>query len=98
MFVLQNFMVAAAGILDFLFTAYMWLVIGRAVISWVSADPYNPVVRFVYDVTEPALRRIRQILPISMGGIDFSPMILIMAIMFLQSFLVPTLRQLASNM
>lgn len=98
MFVLQNFMMAAAGILDFLFTAYMWLVIGRAVISWVNADPYNPVVRFVYDVTEPVLRRIRQVLPISMGGIDFSPMILIMGIMFLQSFLVPTLRQLAATM
>ena len=98
MFVLGNFMMAVAGILDFLFTAYTWLVIGRAVISWVNADPYNPIVRFVYDVTEPPLRRIRQLVPINMGGIDFSPMILILAIMFLQNFLVPTVRQLAMNM
>ncbi len=98
MFVVNNFMMAIAQLLDFLLTAYMWIIIGRAVISWVNADPYNPIVRFLYDVTEPPLSRIRRILPISMGGIDFSPMILIMAIMFLQSFLVPTLKQLAMGM
>ncbi len=98
MFVVNNFMMAIAQLLDFLLTAYMWIIIGRAVISWVNADPYNPIVRFLYDVTEPPLSRIRRFLPISMGGIDFSPMILIMAIMFLQSFLVPTLKQLAMGM
>ncbi len=98
MFVVNNFMMAIAQLLDFLLTAYMWIIIGRAVISWVNADPYNPIVRFLYDVTEPLLSRIRRFLPINMGGIDFSPMILIMAIMFLQSFLVPTLKQLAMGM
>ncbi len=87
-----------AQLIDFLLTAYMWVIIGRAVISWVSADPSNPIVRFLYEATEPALSRIRRFLPMSMGGIDFSPMILIMAIMFLQSFLVPTLKQLAMGM
>ena len=95
MFVVNNFMMAIAQLIDFLLTAYMWVIIGRAVISWVNADPYNPIVRFLYEVTEPPLSRIRRMLPMSMGGIDFSPMILIMAIMFLQSFLVPTLKQLA---
>lgn len=95
MFVFGNFMMALAGIVDFLLTAYMWIIIGRAVISWVSADPYNPIVRFLYEVTEPLLGRIRRILPISLGGIDFSPVVLILFIMFLQSFLVPTLKQLA---
>jgi YggT family protein len=98
MFVVNNFMMALAQLLDFLLSAYMWIVIGRAVISWVNADPSNPVVRFLYDVTEPLLSRIRQWIPISMGGIDFSPMILIMVIMFLQSFLVPTLKQMARVM
>jgi YggT family protein len=98
MFVVNNFMMAIAQLIDFLLTAYMWIIIGRAVISWVNADPYNPVVRFLYDVTEPLLSRIRRLLPMNMGGIDFSPMILIMAIMFLQSFLVPTLKQLAVGM
>ncbi len=88
-------MMAVAGIFDFLLTAYMWVIIGRAVISWVNADPYNPIVRFLYDITEPVLGRIRRVLPVSMGGIDFSPVILIIAIMFLQSFLVPTMKQMA---
>jgi len=91
-------MSAIAQLLDFLLTAYMWIIIGRAIISWVNADPYNPIVRFLYDATEPVLSRIRQWLPISFGGIDFSPMILILAIMFLQSFFVATLRQLAMRM
>jgi len=98
MFVVNNFMMAIAQLLDFLLTAYMWIIIGRAVISWVNADPHNPIVRFLYEVTEPPLSYIRRFLPMSMGGIDFSPMILIMAIMFLQSFLVPTLKQLATGM
>jgi len=98
MFVVNNFMMALAGLIDFLLTAYMWIIIGRAIISWVNADPYNPIVRFLYEATEPLLGRIRRVLPLSMGGIDFSPMILIMVIMFLQSFLVPTMKQIAMQM
>ncbi len=98
MFVVNNFMMALAGLVDFLLTAYMWIIIGRAIISWVNADPYNPIVRFLYDATEPLLSRIRSFIPFSMGGIDFSPMLLIMVIMFLQSFLVPTMKQIAMGM
>jgi YggT family protein len=98
MFVFSNFMMALTGIIDFLLTAYMWIIIGRAVISWVNADPHNPIVRFLFEVTEPLLGRIRRILPTSIGGIDFSPVILIIIIMFLQSFLVPTLRQFAHGL
>lgn len=98
MFVVNNFLMALAGLVDFLLTAYMWIIIGRAIISWVNADPYNPIVRFLYEATEPLLSRIRKVLPLSMGGIDFSPMILIMVIMFLQSFLVPTMKQIAMGM
>lgn len=98
MFVFSNFLMAVASLIDFLLTAYMWVIIGRAIISWVNADPYNPIVRFLYEATEPLLGRIRKVLPLSMGSIDFSPVILIMGIMFLQSFLVPTLKQLAISM
>ena len=98
MFVVNNFMAAIAQLLDFLLTAYMWIIIGRAIISWVNADPYNPIVRFLFEATEPLLSRIRRYLPINFGGLDFSPMILILIIMFLQSFLVQTLRQLAMRM
>lgn len=95
MFVLGNFVNAAAGLIDFVLTIYMWIIIARAVISWVDADPYNPIVRFIYDVTEPPMRKIRQLIPLNMGGIDLTPMALILVIMFLQNFLVPSLRQFA---
>ena len=96
MFVITNFLNAVATLIDFVLGAYMWIVIGRAVISWVNADPYNPIVQFLYNVTEPLMEKIRRTLPIAAGGIDFSPMILIMVILFLQSFLVPTLHHLAA--
>jgi YggT family protein len=94
MFMLSNFLLALAKLINFVLSAYIWVVIGRAVISWVNADPYNPVVRFLVQVTEPVLSRIRRVIP-PMGGIDLSPMVLILAIIFLQSFLVPTLKQIA---
>ena len=98
MFVLSNFISAFATLVDLVLSAYMWVIIGRAIISWVNADPYNPIVRFLYQVTEPLLIRIRRVVPMFGGGIDFSPMILIIAIMFLRSFIVPTLQQIARSL
>lgn len=98
MFVLSNFLSALATLVDFVLAAYMWVIIGRAIISWVNADPYNPIVRFLYEVTEPLLSRIRRAIPFFGGGIDFSPMILILAIIFLRGFLVPTLQQIARSL
>ncbi len=97
MFMLSNFLLAIARLLNFILSAYIWIVIGRAVISWVNADPYNPIVRFLVQATEPLLARIRRVLPV-MGGLDLSPMVLILAVVFLQSFLVPTLQQLAMTL
>ena len=94
---LGNFLLAVAKLLNFILGAYIWIVIGRAVISWVNPDPYNPIVKFLRQVTDPLLVKIRQFVPI-MGGFDLSPMILILVIMFLQNFLVPTLYQLASSL
>lgn len=96
MFVVANFINALASLINFVLSAYMWIIVGRAIVSWVNPDPYNPIVRFLHDVTEPLLARIRRVTPFAgMGGIDFSPMILIMAVLFLQSFLVPTLQEIA---
>lgn len=97
MFMLGNFIMAIAKLMNVVLSAYIWIVIGRAVISWVNADPYNPVVRFLVQVTDPLLQRIRRFVPF-MGGIDLSPMILIFAIVFLQNFLVPTLMQIGMNL
>ncbi len=94
MFVLSNLLSATARVLDLLLWLYMWIVIIRALISWVNPDPYNPIVRFLYQATEPVLYRVRRYLPYT-GGIDFSPLIVILIIIFLQAFLVNTLHELA---
>jgi len=94
MFMLGNFLMAVATLLNFVLGAYIWVVIARAVITWVNADPSNPIVRFLRQVTDPLLVKIRRVVPV-MGGLDLSPMILILIIIFLQSFLVPTLQQMA---
>jgi len=98
MFVLGNLLQALALVVDYVLQIYSWIVIARVVISWVNADPYNPIVRAIYSVTEPVLYRIRQALPVFAGGIDFSPIVVFIGIMFLQSFLVQTLQQLAFRM
>src|ERR1035437_1346347 len=98
MFVLSNFVVALARIVDIVLTLYMWLIIFRAVISWVNADPYNKIVIFLYRVTEPVLRLVRRIIPLRNVGIDLSPIIVILIILFLQYFLVETIIQLARNL
>jgi len=95
MFVISYFLIALARILDIVFTAYMWIIIARAILSWVNPDPYNPIVRLLYSITEPVLYAIRRRVPAFFGGIDFSPMIVILVLVFLQSFLVPSLRRMA---
>lgn len=94
MFVFANLIEALATIVSYLLQIYMWVIIIRALISWVNPDPYNPIVRFLYQVTEPVLYPIRRRLPF-MGGIDLSPIIVLLAILFLQVFLVKTLNELA---
>ena len=96
MFVLSNFVVALAHIFDILFTILYWLILIRALISWVNPDPYNPIVQFLYKTTEPILYPIRKILPLDFRfGIDISPIIAFLAILFLKSFLVRTLIDLS---
>lgn len=95
MFVLSNLLVAVAKILDIALSIYMWIIVARAVISWVNADPYNQIVQFIYRITEPVLSRIRRLIPIGSMGIDFAPMIVILAILFLQTFLVRSLLEMA---
>jgi YggT family protein len=98
MFVLGNFLGAIAGVLDIVLTIYMWIVIISALISWVNPDPYNPIVRFLYSVTEPVFGTVRRLLPFPYMGMDFSPLIVLLIIIFLQQFLVRTLHQVAMNL
>jgi YggT family protein len=97
MFVLGNFLKAVAIVLNYVLTFYMWIVIARAVLSWVNPDPYNPIVRFIHNVTEPVLHRIRTKIPVNFGGIDFSPILVILAVVFLQNFVVNSLIRLSAS-
>jgi len=98
MFIIGNFLYALATVLHYALIFYMWIIIARAVLSWVSPDPYNPIVRFINNVTEPVLYPVRRRLPVSFGGIDFSPLVVLLAIIFLQGFLVESLRELARRL
>ncbi len=98
MIILSNFLMAVAMVLNTVLNIYFWIVIGSAVLSWVNPDPHNPIVRFLRGATEPVYYRIRRVLPINMGGIDFTPLIVLLAIQFLQVFLVNTLYQVAGGM
>ena len=94
MFVINHFFSALATVINIVLNAYIWIIMGRVIVSWVNADPYNPLVRFLHEATEPLLARLRRAMPfLSMGGIDFAPMLLILALIFLRGFLVPTLEQ-----
>ncbi len=97
MFALRNLLGALAYILDLGLTFYMWLIIARAILSWVNPDPYNPIVRFLYNVTEPVLGWVRRRVPIVYGGLDLSPLLVLVAIIFLQRFVVTTIYDLASR-
>ena len=96
--VMGYFLRAVAIVIDNVLFIYMWIIIIRAVLSWVSPDPYNPIVRFIHNITEPVLYQIRRRLPVSFGGIDLSPVIVLLIIIFLQSFLVGSLQHLSQTL
>ncbi len=97
MFVLNNFIIAIARVIEIILTVYMWIIIARALISWVNPDPYNKIVIFLYRVTEPVLGPIRKIIPRHNLPIDFAPLVALLIIIFLQSFLVKTMLQVATG-
>jgi YggT family protein len=97
MFIFSNLLMAVATVLGMLLRVYLWIIIIRAVISWVNPDPYNPIVRFLYAATDPVLYRVRRAVPAFFSGIDFSPILVIAAIYFLEVFLVQSLIDLAQQ-
>lgn len=95
MFAVRHLLEAVVEILNLGLTIYMWLIVARAILSWVNPDPYNPIVRFLYNATEPVLGWVRRRVPIVFGGLDLSPILVLLAIVFLQKFLVASLMDLA---
>jgi len=97
MFAIRNLLIALATVIDIALVCFMFIIIARAVLSWVSPDPYNPIVRFIHNVTEPVLYRIRRKLPLMYGGLDLSPIAVILIIIFLRIFVVESLKGLAAS-
>lgn len=91
MLIFANFIRAIAQVIDIGLTVFMWIVIARAILSWVSPDPYNPIVRFIHQVTDPVLYQVRKRIPTVFGGIDVSPIIVLLGIVFLRIFIVESL-------
>ena len=98
MFVFGNFLLGLARVIGFVLVVFMWIVVVRAVLSWVNPDPYNPIVRFIYNVTEPVLARIRALIPMNFGGIDLSPIVVFLGVIFLRVFLVNSLVGIAQRL
>lgn len=96
MFILSNFLIAFARIIDVILTMMYWMILIRVLLSWVNPDPYNFIVQLLYKITEPVLRPLRNILP--MMPIDISPIIAFLAIIFIRSFIVKTLFDLANRL
>ncbi len=98
MFVIGNIISGIAEVLDVVLNIYMWVIIVRALISWVNPDPYNPIVQILTRLTEPVLRPLRRLVPPHKVGIDFSPLIAALIIVFLRAALIKTLYRLAVSM
>ena len=98
MFILGNLLSATAQVLSIVLQLYMWVIIVRALLSWVNPDPHNQIVQILYSITEPVLLRVRQLIPMSGMGIDFSPIIVLLAIQFLQISVVQSLTTLAMQL
>ena len=98
MYIIGYLLMAIAKVLDVVMNIFLFIVIARAVLSWVSPDPFNPIVRFINNVTEPVLQPIRTRLPFHFGGIDLSPIVVFLAIIFVRTFVVNTLMQLSASL
>ena len=98
MFVFGNVILGIAKVLGVVLNIYMWVIIIRALLSWVNPDPYNPIVQFLTRITEPVLRPLRKLVPTWKLGIDLSPLIAILIIYFLEIALVDTLARIGSSM
>ena len=94
---LREIVMASAQVVDLVFNLYIFIIIGRAIVSWVNADPYNPIVRFLHSATDPVFSRVRRVLPLVFGGFDLTPIFLLIVLTFLQRVSTAAMVQLANT-
>lgn len=92
---MREFFLAIAGLVDLVFTIYIFILVARALVSWVNPDPYNPIVRFLHSATDPVLTRMQRLIPLQFGGMDFSPLVLLLALSFCQRMVTAILASIA---
>ena len=90
----QRLVLYTFGTVDSLLGLYIWIVIIAVVMTWIEPNPYNPIVRFIYSITEPLFDWVREHLPVVIGGLDLSPIIVFFAIGLIRSVVLPTLRDM----
>ena len=90
MYAWTNLVIFIAQILNSLLTLYFYIVIISALMTWIEPNPYNPIVRFIYSITEPVFDWFRQHIPVVFGGIDFSPFLVIIVIELIQQVVIPS--------
>jgi YggT family protein len=90
---MQLLISSLARIVDLVCQIYFYIVVARALVSWVNPDPYNPIVRFLYNATEPVLSRLRRLLPLELGGFDLSPIVLLLGLEIVRRVLLYLLIQ-----
>lgn len=93
----RDFILILAQMFQLIMTVYIYIVVARAIISWVNPDPYNPIVRFLHNATDPVLYRIRKLIPLQFGGIDFTPILFLFGLFFIQRVVSQLLLRLASS-
>jgi YggT family protein len=98
MFVFTNFFMAVISVADTVLTLYFWLIIISALLSWINPDPYNPIVSIIRRLTEPAFNLVRRWFPFTnLGGVDLSPIVVLIAIQFTRMFVIQSLYQMAAG-
>ena len=92
-------LVALARVLRLLINLYTFIVGAAALISWVNPDPYNPIVRFLHQTTDPVFRKVRPLLPrfLFQTGIDFTPIVIFVLLILMDTIVVGWLFELASS-
>ncbi|WP_394953826.1 YggT family protein [uncultured Helicobacter sp.] len=95
--VIATFIQAIATIISMLLNLYIWILIIATLLSWVRPDPYNPIVQVLYRLSEPVFAKVRKIIPTNIGGLDIAPLIVIVALKFIDLTLVKILYNFAQG-
>lgn len=97
---LGTFVIATAKVISMIINLYTFIILGAVIISWVQPDPYNPIVRFLHSATEPVFARVRKLLPAALfkTGMDFTPIIVLIALVFIETLLVGTLMDIGAQL